>query len=206
MKTTLLIIFCFFLYINIAEAKADESEGSLDNTLYESDKRRQHAQSKPYRTTNCRVEMPQVFYKYATWSIIFSFILILLLLYSSNKIKNNRIDQLKAQNTEMKEQKEELLCLIEQLSKTNKKLENKAKVKTILLERQNEKIMQYAFITAHKLRAPLASILGLVNVIEMEMAEKEKVDDLLLTYLKSASENLDKIVHEVQNALDESNN
>lgn len=206
MKTTLLIIFCFFLYMNVAQAQEEESEEGLETALYESEKRKQHAQSKTGKTTSSKVEVPQTFYEYATWGTIFSFILILLILYSNNKIKSNLIYRLTTQNKEMKELNEELISLNEQLNRVNQTLEKKAKVKTLLLKRQNEKIIQYAFITAHKLRSPLASIMGLVNVMEMEMAEKEKVDELLIMYLKTSSQRLDEIIHEIQNTLEENRN
>jgi signal transduction histidine kinase len=52
-----------------------------------------------------------------------------------------------------------------------------------------------AFINAHEVRAPLASILGLLNLLDFEsVSEDSKV---ILNHLKKSANNLEKIIHKV---------
>jgi signal transduction histidine kinase len=52
-----------------------------------------------------------------------------------------------------------------------------------------------AFINAHEVRAPLATMLGLLNLLDLE-----SVDDnskVLINHLKKSADDLDKIIHKV---------
>ena len=76
------------------------------------------------------------------------------------------------------------------------------KDRTSELENKNKSLEEYAFITAHKLRSPLATILGLVSLIEMMKFEEE--DKIVIAHLKESAKKLDKIVHSVMDAIDNS--
>lgn len=58
-----------------------------------------------------------------------------------------------------------------------------------------KKLDEIAFINAHELRAPLASILGLLNLLDFENVDENS--KLILTHLKKAANNLENIIHKV---------
>lgn len=92
-----------------------------------------------------------------------------------------------------------LLKLNEELLEFNKNLEARIEARTSQLTIQNQRLTEYTFINAHKLRAPVASILGLINLLN-QVDENEK--DLVLQHLKVCSEQLDNIIHEVSRNLE----
>ncbi len=110
-------------------------------------------------------------------------------------------EEILSQNNEITHKNEELYQLIEELNRVNDYLDDMVRERTSLLEKQNQQLREYAFINAHKLRAPLASILGLVNLIKM--SDYEKIDKNLIDHLRLSSERLDHIVHEIQQMLEE---
>ncbi|QJD97661.1 HAMP domain-containing protein [Mucilaginibacter robiniae] len=62
------------------------------------------------------------------------------------------------------------------------------------IKAQNETLKQIAFIQSHEMRRPVASILGLINIFEVEDYVVTK-DELLL--LKKATEELDAQIHKI---------
>jgi PAS domain S-box-containing protein len=58
-----------------------------------------------------------------------------------------------------------------------------------------KKLDDIAFINAHEVRAPLASILGLVNLLDFENVSEES--KLILNHLKKSSNELERIIHKV---------
>ena len=63
----------------------------------------------------------------------------------------------------MEAQAEKLQAQAEEI---NDHLEELVKSRTIELEKKNKALEEYAFINAQKLRSPLATILGLVNLMK----------------------------------------
>lgn len=64
------------------------------------------------------------------------------------------------------------------------------------IEQQNEKLKEIAWLESHVVRAPLARILGLVNLLDnkqLEEGEKAKI----LGYIKDSTQEMDLIVKEV---------
>ena len=93
-----------------------------------------------------------------------------------------------------------LLKLNAELQELNKNLEARINERTSQLTVQNQRLAEYTFINAHKLRAPVASILGLINLMNQpDPSDKE----IILTHLKTCGEALDKIIHEVSRNLEE---
>lgn len=92
-----------------------------------------------------------------------------------------------------------LIKLNEELQELNRSLENSISERTCQLTLQNQRLAEYTFINAHKLRAPVASILGLINLMH-QVPSHEK--DNILAHLKTCGERLDHIVHEVNRNLE----
>jgi signal transduction histidine kinase len=64
------------------------------------------------------------------------------------------------------------------------------------IERQNKQLMEIAWIQSHELRAPLANILGLVQLLRID-GENKSYYEMYLQKLQEASNELDRIIHEV---------
>lgn len=123
---------------------------------------------------------------------------LLFILYVFKRSYQKSQDSLKRQNEEIKFQKEEIESINNNLEKlivqrTNKVLEH-------------EKLFtEYANINAHRVRSPLARILGLLNLIELEK-DREKVLKEFLPVLKSNADELNDILDEVSRSLNAVNN
>ena len=102
-----------------------------------------------------------------------------------------------SKNEELKAYGEELLASEEELKLINENLNNLVENRTQALIKQNEKLIQHAFINAHKVRSPLARILGLVNLIKYEVRLEEKGKDLV-DRLHVSSHELNDVLKEVR--------
>ncbi|RUA33634.1 MAG: hypothetical protein DSY77_09255, partial [Bacteroidetes bacterium] len=58
-----------------------------------------------------------------------------------------------------------------------------------------KKLDDIAFINAHEVRAPLASILGLLNLLDFESVNDNS--KVILNHLKKSANELEKIIHKV---------
>lgn len=103
------------------------------------------------------------------------------------RIKERQKKALKAKNLE--------------IEKINNNLEAIVDLRTVKLKAQNEKLNKYAHINAHEVRAPLASIMGLINIIDKEQFKKENHE--IIDKLKEASEQLDEKIKYQNRVLEE---
>ncbi len=101
---------------------------------------------------------------------------------------------------QLKEQKVEIEAQSDEIKSINDNLELLIRERTRELETKNKALEQYAFITAHKLRGPLSTILGLV--VLMEKIKLPEDDKILLAHLSKSTKKLDEIIHTVMNAID----
>ena len=124
-------------------------------------------------------------------------------------------DELNALNEEIRSQQEEVMAqrdslaeknieiekINRKMAEVNESLEHLVDQRTQVLKAQNKKISEYAFINAHKLRAPLARVMGLVNLL----LDKPEPDEqpIILTHLKTSSEDLDSVVKNIRDALND---
>jgi signal transduction histidine kinase len=114
--------------------------------------------------------------------------------------KNNEIA---AQNEELHTQAEMLIEKNELLEAIRENLEDKVKERTQnltqlnedLLE-QNTKLEQFAFITAHNIRGPIARIQGLLQILP------EEVSNEVVDYLKYSVDELDQVIRDLVTILD----
>ena len=72
---------------------------------------------------------------------------------------------------------------------------NRRQYKTILEE--NRKLKDIAQIQSHKVRKPVASILGIVALIDKHQCHEEQVE--LIEALEIATHDLDMVIHEIVN-------
>jgi signal transduction histidine kinase len=83
----------------------------------------------------------------------------------------------------------------------NKSLETKVERRTRLLKEQNSKLMEYAFINAHVLRAPVSRILGLINLLRKPNSDTDEKE--IIRLLEESSLELDKVVRNLSSTLQE---
>lgn len=83
----------------------------------------------------------------------------------------------------------------------NKTLDQEVKERTQKLVEYNQQLEQFAFITAHNLRAPVARILGLGQILDMA---KDNLDEerLIVSKLVATTVELDKVVKDVSTILE----
>jgi hypothetical protein len=116
--------------------------------------------------------------------------------------------QLIGLNASINEKNEEILAQSEELKAVNNAMhEINANLEAIVEERtrevkiQNEKLIEFAYFNAHKVRGPLARILGLVNVLKMEDLNNG-LKDFTDKMHESATE-LDNVIHTINKNLDQ---
>ena len=110
--------------------------------------------------------------------------------------------EVQIKNEELQAYGEELLASEEELKQINENLNLLVENRTQVLARQNEKLLHHAFINAHKVRSPLARILGLVNLIKYEVKMEERGRELF-DRLHSSSHELNDVLKEVRVNLEE---
>jgi signal transduction histidine kinase len=122
-------------------------------------------------------------------------------------------DELTALNEEISSQREEVMAqrdalaeknsqiekINNRMSEVNENLEILVEQRTKVLEEQNRKLSEYAFFNAHKLRAPLARVMGLVNLLMSKINTDER--PVILDHLKKSSEDLDSVVRSISDSL-----
>ncbi len=113
----------------------------------------------------------------------------------------NQINQiLQIKNNEIATQNEEIII-------SNERLEELVKNRTKRVEELNEKLFEYAMFNSHKVRAPLARILGLSFLLKMELdsIDKEDVKTIKDYFLKidDSAQEMDTIIKELNNFLSE---
>ncbi len=140
-------------------------------------------------------------------SLIVFIVLFLFLLHYFRKLREANY-KLNIRNVWIREQKDEIASQSEQIKEAyaeiqaiNESLEEKVRERTITLEKQNEQLSEYAFINAHLLRKPLATILGLIDIIEEAKDDPETLQELI-AYLKLTSNELDNIIHRISEAVE----
>ena len=103
------------------------------------------------------------------------------------------------QKTAIEMQAVALLKLNEELQELNKNLEARIDERSFQLTLQNQRLAEYTFINAHKLRGPVASILGLINLVhQVKPHERESI----LAHLQTCGDQLDSIIREVSHNLE----
>lgn len=141
---------------------------------------------------------------------------------NQNETLQERQEEIQSQNEELKQSQTEVLSQRDIMQEQNRKLEmareiiekqneeTKLRNENLELEIQartkellayNQQLEQFAFISAHNLRAPVARIIGLGNVLELHQT---KPDESKLMYQKmvSTARELDRVVRDLNTILE----
>jgi hypothetical protein len=118
---------------------------------------------------------------------------------SMNEELTSLVDELQQVLNTVHEQNETIRCQSEEIYAINAGLEAAILEKTRLLTEQNERLRSYAYINSHKVRAPVARILGLSTLIKAETDKSLTVEYHHL--LSESAKELDKIIREMNTIL-----
>ncbi|HEY5825446.1 MAG TPA: two-component regulator propeller domain-containing protein [Cyclobacteriaceae bacterium] len=110
-------------------------------------------------------------------------------------------EEIAAQNEELSAQSESMELRNTELEDIKTTLEQRVEERTTVLKKLNEELInqntqleQFAFITAHNIRGPVARIKGLVNLLRTE-------DENLVTLLTASVNNLDEVISDLSTVL-----
>jgi len=106
-----------------------------------------------------------------------------------------------AQKRKLEKQSRTTDILNKELTLLNKNLDSRAQQIAREMEVKNKKMNKYAFMNAHKLRAPIASILGLINLFGKDISAKD--EKIMIRMLKESADKLDNVVYEIKDVIDE---
>jgi len=107
---------------------------------------------------------------------------------------------LQESNEEIQAQNEEIISQGEEIRVINENLEKIVLERTTELEKKNKALEEYAFINAHKLRSPVASILGLINLLTKTALDEEAKG--IMSHLQDSTGKLDEIVSSITKAIE----
>jgi signal transduction histidine kinase len=113
-----------------------------------------------------------------------------------NKLIQEQKEALHTINEELNQQNEEILRMNENLEKIISDRTSELKHTVENLSKQNQDLEQFSYIISHNLRAPVARILGLMNIFdksEIVQAHNQQV----ITYLEKATQNLDEVIKDL---------
>jgi signal transduction histidine kinase len=115
-------------------------------------------------------------------------------------IVNRRTAELTEANNELLSLNEELKASNDSIRSLNENLEQMVRERTERINDQLNQLKRYAHMNSHELRAPLARMLGLLQLIKHE----NNVDQMkqLLDYLYITSNELDNVIREMNHLLD----
>ena len=100
-----------------------------------------------------------------------------------------KINTLNQTNSELKDKNEALRKNQEEILRIQTHLQKIIKNRTREIEEENERIIEYAFINAHLVRAPLANMIGINELMETDRAKSAK--------LREKMESMDKTVRKI---------
>ena len=108
--------------------------------------------------------------------------------------------EIQQQAEEIQAQNEEIQSQAEEIQGINDNLEELVKARTAELIKKNKAAEESAFIIAHELRAPVASVLGLINLItKCELNEEAKT---IVTHMEDSAEKLEVVVRNITKAIE----
>lgn len=130
--------------------------------------------------------------------------------YKTNRILTEKNKEILKKNEEIETQKNQLEDIAfdlkianvsireqnEEIKQINENLEKLVQERTQGLLEMNQSLMDYAFYNAHKLRAPLATLMGLVYIFQLEERKNER--KRIAQMIEIAAKDLDVVVKQIQ--------
>ncbi len=107
--------------------------------------------------------------------------------------------ELKMIESELKQHSEEIQLANEEAIAINENLEHIVEERTNALHERNEQLAKYAFLNAHKIRGPLARILG--SSYALKYVENEDERQLFIHSVTKSAQELDTVIHKMAQVL-----
>lgn len=111
-----------------------------------------------------------------------------------------RTMEIQQQAEEIQAQNEEIQSQAEEIQGINDNLEELVRARTAELEKKNKAAEESAFIIAHELRAPVASVLGLINLISKIPLNKD--GKAIVAHMEESAEKLNTVVRNITKAIE----
>lgn len=162
---------------------------------YKSDKLRVEQEKKELEHIASQERQKRMINTFA--GIAFTFVLISLLIFISNRKINKQKRELQSARELIEQQNIEI-------SKRNESLEAEVNNRTHELAEYNKQLEQFAYMSAHNLRAPVARILGLGNLLAIS-PEKIEEKTLIVEKIVSTTHELDEVVRDINAVLAQKN-
>lgn len=122
--------------------------------------------------------------------ISITLVLISLLIFISNRKINSKKRELQSARQLIEQQNAEI-------RKRNETLEEEVGKRTHELSEYNRQLEQFAFMSAHNLRGPVARILGLGNLLSISPEKEEGEKKLIVDKIVSTTYELDEVVRDI---------
>lgn len=205
------LVYYFDKYLEIkdsiynSESRAEINKLSIQYNLADKEKERYKLALEQSQLTS-KIEKRTQYLVLLLIVLIFAFILIFYLRNKSVQLKTAHL-KLQQQNEEIEEKQRKISSKSLSLARVNKELhslnnnlEQRVMERTQRLNERNKQIEVFTYYNSHKLRAPVANVLGLINV--MELTTDGKIDPILLNHLKTSAMELDKVIFNLKNILE----
>lgn len=139
---------------------------------------------------------------YLTWFAGALIILIVLVIFFWRAMlaKRKNEQKLLALNNEIESKAKALQLANAEIRAINENMEKLIAVRTETIQQQNKRLREFAFMVAHQIRGPVASILGIVNLLVDKRNETFSKD--LIQHLHTSANNLDEVINEANRQLE----
>ncbi len=129
------------------------------------------------------------------------FVILAIFLTVPIRIKKRSEQSLREINERFAKQAEELTASNAQITEINENLEAMVKHRTATLQKQNERLLHFTFLNSHRIRGPIATLLGLVHLLKDE--NNAEIESEVKVRLYDTAHNLDTMVRNVTIKLEE---
>ncbi len=144
---------------------------------------------------------------YALFGGLAMLIAIAIMLYINNRQKQKINQILQQKHHELTQKNEEIKFKNEEIQTLNDNLEQKIDTRTHELQmamdnvlEQNQDLEQFSYIVSHNMRAPVASILGLISILDKSKIQDQEIIRII-DYLNISSQELDTVFKDMDKIL-----
>jgi signal transduction histidine kinase len=144
---------------------------------------------------------------YALFGGLTMLVAIAIMLYINNRQKQKINQLLRQQRNELAQKNEEIRFKNEEIQTLNENLEQKIDIRTHELQmamdnvlEQNQDLEQFSYIVSHNMRTPVASILGLISILDKSKIRDSDISQII-DYLNTSSQQLDTVFRDMDKIL-----
>ena len=113
----------------------------------------------------------------------------------ARSLRVNLLEVMATRSAQLRRQNEELQQRVEAQTKTLQDTNRHLRSTLAQLGRQHEQLKEIAYLQSHKVRSPVATLMGLVQLIDQKEMNPENKQ--LINYIKSTTLQLDKVIQKI---------